>query len=96
MDMKLEDIQYGLEQECFSSVNLVEMRHFASLYPPPEATTNLNLKAYIKRIDEVNPKLHAVTEVNPDALEIARELDQERAQNKTRGFVETVHPSLSL
>ncbi|KAM7192659.1 putative amidase [Rhypophila sp. PSN 637] len=41
--------------------------------------------AYIARITDVNPVLHAVTEINPDALEIAAELDQERAQGKCRG-----------
>ncbi|KAK4208622.1 putative amidase [Rhypophila decipiens] len=41
--------------------------------------------AYIARITEVNPVLHAVTEINPDALEIAAELDEERAQGKCRG-----------
>ncbi|KAM7218658.1 amidase [Rhypophila decipiens] len=41
--------------------------------------------AYIARITEVNHVLHAVTEINPDALGIAAELDEERAQGKCRG-----------
>ncbi|OAA64024.1 glutamyl-tRNA(Gln) amidotransferase subunit A [Cordyceps fumosorosea ARSEF 2679] len=36
-------------------------------------------KAYIARIREVNEDLHAVTEINPDALDIAAELDRVRA-----------------
>ncbi len=35
-------------------------------------------KAYIARIEEVNEDLHAVTEINPDALHIAAELDRAR------------------
>lgn len=35
-------------------------------------------KAYIARIHEVNENLHAVTEINPDALDIAAELDRAR------------------
>ncbi|OAA49192.1 glutamyl-tRNA(Gln) amidotransferase subunit A [Beauveria brongniartii RCEF 3172] len=35
-------------------------------------------KAYIARINEVNEDLHAVTEINPDALDIAAELDRVR------------------
>lgn len=31
--------------------------------------------AYMRRIQEVNPTLHAVIEMNPDALEIARSMD---------------------
>lgn len=43
-------------------------------------------RAYIERINEVNPTLHAVTEINPDAIAIAKELDLERRLGKTRGY----------
>ncbi|KAH8842898.1 hypothetical protein MCOR27_000105 [Pyricularia oryzae] len=42
-------------------------------------------KAYMARINEVNDYFHAVTEMNPDALKIAAEMDEERARGKTRG-----------
>ncbi|KAG8533139.1 uncharacterized protein KY384_001922 [Bacidia gigantensis] len=42
-------------------------------------------RAYIDRILEVNSTLHAVTEINPDAIDIAAELDAERAAGITRG-----------
>lgn len=38
------------------------------------------VNAYISRIDEVNDRLHAVMEINPNALEAARVSDLERAQ----------------
>jgi amidase len=44
--------------------------------------------AYLRRIEEVDqggPALRAVIEVNPDALEIARRLDRERAEKGPRG-----------
>ncbi|KAK5655081.1 hypothetical protein OQA88_5980 [Cercophora sp. LCS_1] len=41
--------------------------------------------AYLGRIDEVNDEFKAVTEINPDALDIAEALDAERAQGKVRG-----------
>lgn len=42
--------------------------------------------AYIARISEVQEALRPVIEINPQALEIAHALDQERlSQNKTRG-----------
>lgn len=41
--------------------------------------------AYIARINEVNGTLHAVTQLNPDALAIAQELDDERANGTIRG-----------
>jgi amidase len=39
----------------------------------------------IERIDRRGPSLRAVIEVNPDALQIAEGLDQERRQGRTRG-----------
>ncbi|KAJ1540156.1 hypothetical protein HK405_011831, partial [Cladochytrium tenue] len=41
--------------------------------------------AYLARIDDVNSELHAVLEVNPDALAIAAALDAERQAGTTRG-----------
>lgn len=43
------------------------------------------VNAYVARINEVNPVLHAVIEINPDALAIAASLDAERADGSTRG-----------
>ncbi|KAF9729735.1 hypothetical protein PMIN06_004932 [Paraphaeosphaeria minitans] len=43
------------------------------------------VKAYTARILEVNSTLHMVTELNPDALNIAKALDAERKAGKCRG-----------
>ena len=42
-------------------------------------------QAYLSRIAEVNETLHAVTEVNPDALIDAAKLDVERSAGSIRG-----------
>lgn len=45
---------------------------------------------YLKRIDEIDkngPKLNSVIEVNPDAVNIARQLDDERKAGKVRGIM---------
>ncbi|KAL1598172.1 hypothetical protein SLS59_007182 [Nothophoma quercina] len=48
--------------------------------------TSLDLvQAYVGRILEVNATLHMVTEINPDAWAIAKELDEERSCGKIRG-----------
>lgn len=39
----------------------------------------------IALIDARGPELHSVIEINPDALDIARQMDQERKEGKTRG-----------
>lgn len=43
------------------------------------------VNAFTARILEVNSTLNVVTELNPDALSIAAELDAERANGTTRG-----------
>ncbi|KAK4082339.1 uncharacterized protein Triagg1_2151 [Trichoderma aggressivum f. europaeum] len=51
-------------------------RHFTSV----ELT-----KAYLARIKQVNEGVHAVVETNPDALDIAKSFDEERAAGSIRG-----------
>src|SRR5882762_7813996 len=41
--------------------------------------------AYLARIADLDPRLHAVLETNPDALSIADRLDAERKAGHTRG-----------
>ncbi|KAI1087071.1 glutamyl-tRNA amidotransferase subunit A [Rostrohypoxylon terebratum] len=43
------------------------------------------VRAYLERIKEVNDDIHAVLEINPDAVTIAHQLDKERKQNGRRG-----------
>ncbi|KJZ74966.1 hypothetical protein HIM_05697 [Hirsutella minnesotensis 3608] len=43
------------------------------------------ITAYMQRIEEVGGQVNAVTEINPDALQIAQALDEERAQKTLRG-----------
>jgi amidase len=43
------------------------------------------VNAYVARIGEVNGTVHAVTQLNPDALAIAQQLDDERANGTMRG-----------
>jgi len=42
-------------------------------------------KAYLHRIEELDPTLHSVIETNPDALAIARRRDRERREGDVRG-----------
>ena len=41
--------------------------------------------AYLARISELDPKLHAVLEMNPDAITLADRLDAERKAGRVRG-----------
>jgi amidase len=48
-------------------------------------TSRRLVEMYLERIKEIDPKTHAVLEINPDALAIADELDKERKRGKVRG-----------
>jgi len=50
-----------------------------------EHTARSIAELYIERIEALDPMLHSVLEVNPDALEIAGSLDEERASGQVRG-----------
>ena len=43
------------------------------------------VNAYLARIKEVNDDFKAVCEVNPDALQVASALDEERLKSERRG-----------
>lgn len=48
-------------------------------------TAEAIVKMYLDRIANVDSSLHSIIEINPDALIIARELDEERKNGKVRG-----------
>lgn len=50
-----------------------------------ELTSEKICQKYLDRIKVVDPVLRSVIELNPDALEIARQLDEERKNGKIRG-----------
>lgn len=53
-----------------------------------ESTASSLVAAYLERIDALNrrgPELRCVIETNPDAMEIAEQLDSERREQGTRG-----------
>ena len=50
-----------------------------------ELTAGQICRDYLERIKQVDPLLHAVIELNPDAQDIARKLDEERKNGQVRG-----------
>lgn len=51
-------------------------------------------KAYLARITEA-AEFHAVLQLNPDALDVARQLDEERIRSGARGYAQSRSPSLA-
>jgi amidase len=75
-----EPAVFELEEESISSL---QEKMVAGKYTS-EKLTNLYLNR-IDAIDKNGPALHAVIEINPDALSIARAMDEERKAGKLRG-----------
>jgi amidase len=69
-------------QEWIQEADLVSMQKAMTT---GECTSEALVLAYIERIHRYNPLINAVLEINPDALEIARNLDLERNTTGSRG-----------
>lgn len=50
-----------------------------------ELTAEKLVQRYLSRIEDVNPRVNAVIEINPDSLEIAQELDRYYASSGLKG-----------
>ena len=81
----IDSLAQGLERNDFTSLDLVKARHQGTFGKAIDILPNTIQQTYIARINEVNDILHAVTEVNPDALAIASALDKERSGGTVRG-----------
>lgn len=57
-------------------------------YTKGEFTSEQLVRAYLDRIDSVNPKINALTSINPKAIEIAKALDEEY---KKTGILRPLH-----
>lgn len=69
-------------QDWIQEADLVSMQKAMS---SGECTSEALALAYIEHIHRYNPLINAVLEINPDALEIARNLDHERNTTGSRG-----------
>ena len=61
------------------------LRELQTAMENKETTSEELVLAYMERIARLDPQLHSVLEINPDALFIARSLDRERTNGKGRG-----------
>src|SRR5438045_5373383 len=50
-----------------------------------QLTSTQLVRGYLERIQSLNPLLHSVIETNPDAVQIAAGLDNERSNGHVRG-----------
>ncbi|KAL8832436.1 MAG: hypothetical protein Q9191_000256 [Dirinaria sp. TL-2023a] len=72
-------------QQVFPQVDEITIDDLQQLYSEGSLNSYNLVQAYLERIRDVNSMLHAVGEINPDALAIASSLDAERAAGSVRG-----------
>lgn len=68
----------------------ITITELQNLMKSGKASSKSLTKLYLKRIEELDkkgPKLNAVIEINPEALDIASKMDEERKAGKVRGMM---------
>lgn len=68
-----------------ASIEEITIAQLQAAMQAGELTAQHLVELYLERIQALNPMLNAIIEINPDALDIARTLDQERASTGPRG-----------
>lgn len=77
--------QGGLSLPAASDeLNEVTIQQLQAKMKAGELSARRIAEIYLERIREIDPKLRSVIEINPDALEIADEMDRERKRGKVR------------
>lgn len=81
-----EQASSGASRPVPPDTEYASIRELGEQMARPGGFTSVDLVGYLQeRIRKLDPQLSAIIELNPQALEIARELDRERAAGKVRG-----------
>ena len=80
-DVKAGEISFLEPHTDLNEITIIELQ---AKMKSGELTAVRLAEKYIERIKEIDPKLKSVIEINPDALQIAAEMDKERRRGKIR------------
>jgi amidase len=67
-----------------SNLNEITIAELQTKMQSGELTAVKLVELYTARIKEIDPKIHSVLEINPDAMAIAAQMDKERKRGKVR------------
>jgi amidase len=70
--------------EIHPELNEITIAELQAKMRSGELTAVKLVEMYTARIKEIDPKIHSVLEINPDAMEIAAKMDKERKKGKVR------------
>ena len=71
----------------FFELNELTIQQLQQKMESGEMTSEAICKTYLERIAAVDPIIHSIIELNPDALSIAAQMDGERKEGKVRGLL---------
>ncbi len=71
----------------FFELNEITIQQLQQKMESGEMTSEAICKTYLERIAAVDPIIHSIIELNPDALSIAAQMDGERKEGKVRGLL---------
>ena len=80
-NVKASEITFSETHQELNEATILELQ---AKMKAGELSARRLAEMYLERIGEIDPKLHSVIETNPDALQIADELDRERKRGKVR------------
>jgi hypothetical protein len=84
----IAELLEGLEKGHFSTEDLVTVSYINwAMSESIMFELTITRQTYIKRIEDLNPRVHAVSQINPDAIEIARQRDDERRSGRSYGLL---------
>lgn len=79
-----EMITIGAGGDPYTELVEVTITELQAKMKAGKLTSRRLVEMYLERIKDIDPKTHAVLEINPDALAIADKLDKERRRGKVR------------
>ncbi len=83
----IAELEEGLKNRQFTTEELV------TVLPPTKLAliyANKQSQTLNSRIEDVNPKVHAVAVINPDAIEMARQSDERREAGERARILEGI------
>jgi amidase len=71
-------------------LNEITIAELQSKMASGELSSQSAVEKYLARIEEIDPKIHSIIELNPDARAIAAQMDAERQSGQIRGLLHGV------
>jgi len=83
----LTSINLNAQEGGQLNIEELTIQEMQNLMQAGQVTSEQLVKTYLQRIKELDGKLNAIIELNPEALQVARAMDKERENGKVRSLM---------